>query len=167
MADLDPRARAALGYWGVIEQAAREGHTTAELWNNIRTVAESYGYERPGVSAAGVSILRGLAGGIQARGAQFAQLTDGRRVYSTLWADAPWSRPLGEQRANPMFSVRFQHSYRQGEELLTEWRTVSQIGRPPRTAGEIRAFVESQALNMARKYNMEHEGTDELQLFRI
>lgn len=167
MAELDPRAAAGLGYWGVIEKAAREGHTTAQLWAGIRSVQEQYGLERPGVTAAGVSILRGLAGQIQARGRQFAQLADGRRAYSTLWSDAPWSRPIGEQRANPMFSVRFQHSYVLNGERQTEWRTVTQLGRPPATIGEIRAFVEGEALNMARRYGVEHKGTDSLQLLVI
>lgn len=167
MPDLPPLAQKALPYWGVIESAVSRGATTAELWSDIRSAATEWGLESPGVSAIGVSQLRGMAGQIRARGQEFAQLPDGRRVYSTLWADAPWQRTSAERRLDPRWAVRFQHTYTQGGDTLTEWRTVMQYGRPPRTAGEIRASVEGEALNMARKYNIGHLGTGDYQLLIV
>lgn len=167
MASLPESAKAALPYWGVIENAARNGATTSELWAAIRDTAESFGLERPGVGVVGVSQLRALAGQIQGRSAQLAQLDDGRRLYSTLWSDAPWQRSQGERSANPMYAIRFQHSFTQDGQPMSEWRTVMQYGRPPRTVGELRAETEAEAINMARKYGVEHQGISDLQLLIV
>lgn len=167
MADLPGPAKSALPYWGVIEHAAQQGYTTSQLWQAIRDTAESFGLERPGVGVVGVSQLRAIAGQIQGRSAQLAELPDGRRLYSTLWSNAPWQRSQGERSANPMYAIRFQHSFTRDGEPATEWRTIMQYGRPPRTVGELRAMTESEAVNMARDYGYGHAGISGIQLLVV
>ena len=167
MPSLPESAKAALPYWGVIEHAATQGYTTQQLWAAIRETAESFGLERPGVGVVGVSQLRAVAGQIQARSAQIAELADGRRLYSTLWSDAPWQRSQGERSANPMYAVRFQHQFTRDGEPVSEWRTVMQYGRPPATVGELRATTEAEAVNMARDYGYGHAGISDLQLLVV
>lgn len=167
MADLSPEATKALAYWSQIEYAARNGLNTADLWGAIRDAADELGLATPGVTVQGVSQLRGMAVGIQRRESDFERLADGRVVTGRMFGVAPWSRSNQEQRALPKFQVRFQHTFLQEGEEVTEWRSSIFEGKLPRTAGEIRSLVDGDGVQLADKYNVEHISTDGLQLLAI
>lgn len=167
MADLSPAQSAALMYWPQIEYAAATGMNTADLWSTIRDAAEDAGFDSPGVTVQGVSFLRGEATRIQRNAAQFATLADSRVMRGGLISQSPWSRSLAEQRAMPMFQVRFVHTFMEGEDQKAEWRTVVFEGKLPRTAGEVRALVEADAVQMSRKYKVGHVSSDMLQVLAV
>jgi hypothetical protein len=158
---------AALAYWPQIEYAARSGLNTADLWATIRDAAEELGLSSPGVTIQGVSGLRSRAVAIQRREETFAGLADSKRLTGRDVGTAPWSRSPGERRALPKFQVRFEHTFNQAGEQRTEWRTALFEGKLPRTAGELRALVEGDAVQLGNKYGVEHIGIDSLQLLAV
>lgn len=164
---LSPAEQRAMAYWPQIEYAARHGLNTADLWSAIRDAAEEIGLDSPGVSVQGVSSLRAKAVGIQRNEGEFERLADSKRVLGRLVQVAPWARAPGERRALPMFSVRFEHTFMTGDGHRTEWRTAVFEGQLPKTAGELRALIGSDAVQLANKYNVEHIGIDSLQLLSI
>lgn len=167
MPDLPPAAQKALAYWPQIEYAASAGLTTADMWGIIRDAAEELGLASPGVSAAGVSTLRGLAGGIQ-RAAQVLEASPGDRALTAQqFAQAPWSRPLAEQNAFPEYHVRYQHTVIIDGEETTVWRTSRFAGRYPSTVEELRQDVDEDAEQIADKYGEEHVGVAGLQLLAV
>lgn len=165
--DLSPEAQRALAYWGPISRAASEHMTTRELWGAIRAESERLGLPSPGVTVRGVSQLRGLAGGIESRAREFNTYSDSRVLRGSMAAQAPWSRPLGEQRALPQYQIRFQHQYTSRGEQVTEWRTTMIPARLPRTVGDLRDLVAGDALQLARKYGVEHLGIGDLQVLAV
>jgi hypothetical protein len=167
VSDLSDAARQALKYWPQIEFAAQSRMSTADLWSAIRDAADELGLSSPGVTANGVSTLRGLASGIQRRGEAVDRAHDSQRLTDEHMAQAPWSRPLPQQNAFPMFQVRFQHTFMQDGEERSEWRTSVFNGRLPRTAGELRAAIDMDANELASKYGSTHVGVGNLQILQV
>lgn len=165
--NLSPAAQKALAYWQEIEYSAAHRLTTADTWSVIRNASEALGLESPGVTLQGINELRSLAVGVQRAARGFERLADSKRISGRDFVTAPWSRSLREQRALPKFQVRFQHTISVGGVESTAWRSSIYEGRPPRTAGELRRLVEGDAINLAKGYNGEHLGVDELQLFAV
>jgi hypothetical protein len=164
---LSPAAQAAMPYWRDIDYAAAEKLTTEDMWTMIKDRAEEYGLSSPGVSAVGVAQLRGLATGLQRSTTAFERLADTRSLPGRFWTQAPWARSRAEQRALPKFNVRFQHTFTRNGETVTEWRTSVFETKPPRNVGELRAMVQGDAINLARKYGAEHIGISDLQLLIV
>ena len=167
MPNLSPGAEAALPYWSIIEAAATEHWRTEVLWDALRSKAAEYGLASPGVTITGISQLRGIAGGIRARGQSVEAMPNSRPLAGRYWTQAPWARTLGEQRTAPMQQVRFQHTFIRNGETVTEWRTSIMEGKAPRTVGELRSRVQSDAINMSKKYGVEHVGIGALQLLVV
>ena len=167
MPGLSPEGQAALPYWGVVEEAATKHWTTAKVWDALHAKAAEYGLESPGVTVRGISALRGVAGAIQARGQQLTNMTDSRPLLGRYWTQAPWARTPAEQRVNPMQQVRYQHTFIRDGQQVTVWRTSMLEGKAPRTVGELRAKVASDAVNIANKYGVESVGVGALQLLVV
>lgn len=165
--DLPQSAKDALPYWGVIEMAAREHATTADLWSWMRDLADELGLHQRLPTVQGVSILRGMAGEIVERGRQFGELPDSRRVTGRYVTTPPWARAGAAQRALPMFHVRYQHTFVHNGEELTQWRTSVFTGRVQHTAGQLRELVALDAANLAQEYGTDHVGVDDLQVMVI
>ena len=108
MADLNIRQQRALGtYWGVIQAAAAQHMTTADLWAAIRGAAEQAGLASPGVNASDISVLRGYAGAMVRAADALAASEPGLGLTSSMIATAPWARPLAEQNLSPMFQATY------------------------------------------------------------
>jgi hypothetical protein len=167
MPELSAAAQGALVYWPQIEYAAATGMNTADLWSTIRDAAEEAGFDSPGVSVQGVSQLRGMATGIQRAAAEFAEFPDNKRIRATMVGQAPWSRSLAEMKAQPTYQVRFVHTFMDGDVQRAEWRSVVFDGKLPRTAGELRALVEGDAVQLSRKYKVGHVSSDQLQVLAV
>lgn len=167
MRELSPAAQKALAYWPQIEYAAAYRMTTADLWNAIRDEAERLGLASPGVPLQGVNELRGIATRIQASSDRLNAARDEQRITRLMRAEAPWRRTYRAQRANPMFSVRFAHTFTSNGEQFTEWRTSVFQGRAPATVGQLRQLIENDARNLAKDYGVEHVSADDLQMLVI
>lgn len=167
MSDLSPEARQALAYWGVIERAARERMTTADLWSGIRQAAADLGLEAPGVTARGVAQLRGIAGGVQASSRNLARTDREFSLEARHVAQAPWSRPPELQNALAMHQVRFLHTTMTPTGEQSEWRTVVMTGGLPATVGDLVDAVEGDAIELARKYGGDHVGVSGLQILAV
>lgn len=161
--DLSPEATKALAYWGPISRAAADRMTTADLWSAIRDEADRLGLASPGVTVRGVSELRGVAGGIQRVSDQFNALPGHRVMRGTMAAEAPWSPAPGSRRTFPQYQVRFQHTYNHQGEQVTEWRTTMIPANLVRTVDDLRRAVAGDALQLARKYGVEHVDVSGLQ----
>lgn len=165
--DLSDAERAAMAYWPQIDHAARAGLTTAELWDSIRESAAQYGLERPGVGIIGVSQLRARAGEIAAANNQLADLADNRVMRAAHIPVAPYARPAGERRAEQRIAARFLHTTNRAGSEEQAWRTVMFTGPLPRTIGELRTRVQDEAIQLARGYQSDHLGVDELQFVQV
>ena len=168
MPDLSDQARKALAYWPQIEFAARYGMTTADLWNTIRDAAEGMGLASPGVTAAGVSELRGLATGIQRSEREFAAADPSSNLGPHLTREAPWSRDLPSMNADQMFQVRFEHTVVIDGEEQTVWRTAMYRGHEmPATVGDLQDLIDLDAEEMAGDYEQGHVGVGAVQIIRV
>lgn len=141
--------------------------TTAELWGAIRAEAGRLGLDRPGVSAADVSRLRGAAGQIQARSDALSATAGNRAIRSDLISRAPWAEPVGGRSPLPRFQVRFAHTFTLRGVESTEWRTVMINSKLPRTVGELRDMIDADAEQIARGYQGEHVGIGALQVIQV
>lgn len=158
MPDLSDAAKRALVYWPQIEFAARYRLTTADLWSTIRDAAEQAGWASPGVTLRGVNQLRAIATQIQNAGRNFARADEDQRLDYTMTAGAPWSRSDAERGALPMWQARFEHTFMQDGEEVTEWRTSVFAGRLPATVADMRAAIAEDAEQLADKYGVDHVG---------
>lgn len=166
--DLPPDALAALPYWPVIRQAARNHWTTQKLWQGIEATTARWGLIGPGPTVRGISQLRGLAGGIQTAAERLEAAADSKRLLSEMVTRAPWARPLSQQRANREYHAYFQHTVEDNSgQQRTVWRAVTDIHRLPRTVGELRDLVEGAAEQLADDYDESHVGVGTIQLLAV
>src|SRR5581483_11170608 len=101
--------RSSLMWWGTVEGAARDRATTADLWSRLQDHAESLGLAGPGLTLSQVNQLRARASEVINAERNLSRARDEYGIDSSMIANAPWSRPLGEQNALPMYQVRFEH----------------------------------------------------------
>lgn len=167
MPELSNAAVKALAYWGVIEYAANNRFTTADLWNALRDEAERLGLSSPGVTVRGVAQLYGLAVANQSAARRLERQRDQFAVTANLIGHYPTERPLTEQNALGMWQVRFQHTTLTETGEFTEWRTVMFRGALPATVGDLRDAVEADANELAADYGTEHVGIDSLQVLAL
>lgn len=156
MSDLTPEGKDALRWWGVIEESARYGMTTEDLWNNLRDAAEEAGLSGPGVTITGVNELRSLATRIQNSGRQLERIGLDTVLTHEHIADAPWSRTDTERSAYGIYQVRYQHTTVTTEGPETTWRTSIFRGQLPETLGELQSAVAEDAQALADKYGVSH-----------
>lgn len=167
MPDLSPAARKALAYWPQIEEAARDGMTTQDLWSLLQDTAEEMGLSGPGVSAAGVSELRGIATSIQRSEQRFARADADLSIEHTMITEPPWARALPSQNALGIFQVRYQHTYLIDGEQQTDWRTSIFRGQLPGTVGDLRAAITEDASMLSNKYGVDHVDFDNVQILAV
>jgi hypothetical protein len=163
---LSDDAQKAMPYWRQIEHAAATRQTTADMWAEIRAQAAEYGLPTAGVGIMGVGELRTMAGNIQEQSRQLMAMKGSKRVTGRMFTVAPWARTEQERRALPMTQVRFLHTYRDGDDVLTSWRSVVFEGSISGTVDQLKAMIDDEAANMAQDYGVEHIGVDAIQLLR-
>lgn len=164
---LSDAAKKALVYWPQIEYAASAGLNTADLWSILRDTALEIGLSSPGVSILGVNQLRGLATQIQRNAREVAGLADSKRLLGRMISTPPWARHNTGRNVDPVFHVRYQHTFITNGEESTEWRSSRFGGKLPRTIGDLRQAIDFDAQQLATKYGVEHAGISDLQIFRV
>ena len=164
---LSDNAQRALPYWSAIMGAAASHSTTAQLWAAIRAASETWGNIGKGPTLRGVSELRGIANSIIRASDQIMGLPESKRLLGAQVVRAPWARSPGQQRVSPMYQVRFLHTFTQGGETVQQWRTTSFEGRLPRTIGDLRQLVESDAESLADDYDVQHLDASNIQLLSV
>lgn len=157
----------ALPYWSAVRNAAANHLTTQQLWESIRVLQEQYGTIGRGPTVQGISALRGIAGAIVRSADEFAALPDTKTLRGFSITRAPWSRPIGQQRGNPMYQVQFLHTFSLNGDEQSAWRTIAFDGRLPRTVGELREQVDQDAESMADDYDVEHLGVDNISIWSV
>lgn len=139
-------------YWGVINSAAAEALTTAQLWDQIRGFEAEQGISRPAGLFTAVSSMRSLA--VSQRIARDALTNADASVALTAdhIAQDISSRPLSEQALAPAYQVRFKATVLTAEGSLDRWLTVVNNGILPATKGDLVALVASSAIDMSTTY---------------
>jgi hypothetical protein len=157
--DFTPSQKRAMQYWGPVESVVLRGGSTEELWQSINAQAAALGYERAGISATDINWLRQRAVANREAASRLDQLGPQDRITGDRIGQAPWGRPLNEQVALPMWSVRFEHVFlnSNGDEE-TAWRTSTFTGSVPRTREELELALEEDGQNLANEYEVEHVG---------
>lgn len=168
MAELSDAAKAGMGYYGVIEHAAREGLGTAATWDLIRAEAQTLGLTSPGISASAVSELRARAVATQRTEGIIAAAGDNISISREHLTDAPWARSIGEQAGAPKWQVRFEHITEGPNGTETNWRTVMLKGTEiPDTFGDLRDTLEVEGEEMANDYGLTHGGIGAIQILVV
>lgn len=168
MAELSDDAKAGMGYYGIIESAARQGLGTAATWDLIKAEAATLGLTSPGISAAAVSELRGRAVGVQRSEARIAQAADHLAIGREFTADAPWARGDNEQAALTRWQVRFEHTTEGPNGTTTEWRTAMLQGTGiPDTFGDLRDILDTEGDELADSYGTTHVSIGAVQILVV
>jgi hypothetical protein len=151
--ELSDNARSALWAWGFVDQAARNGWSTKQLWDSIKAAEPNNPAWRDTRFGAGLSTLRGIAGGMEnARNALAAADAD-VAPHRSMVAEAPWSRTIAEQNAAPIFQAQTAVTMRDefGREFTRDitytWR-----GGLPSTAGQMIEEPTDDAVNRTLGY---------------
>ena len=165
--DLSPDGRKAMAYWAQIDRAVTDRMTTADLWSLIRDAAEEQGLASPGVTIRGVSEVRGVAAGRLRASDYLARLEPHMAITDRAWSEAPWSRPLGQQSALPIFHVRYQHTTLGPEGETTTWRTSVLNGSLPATMGDLQSILDEDTSELSRKYGVEHVAYGAIQILAV
>lgn len=151
--ELSENARSALWAWGFVDQAARNGWSTRQLWDSIKAAEPDNPAWRSTRFGAGLSTLRSIAGGMENARAALASSDPGVAPHHSMIAEAPWSRSLGEQAAAPIFQAQTAVTMRdeQGREFTRDitytWR-----GGLPSTAGQMIEEPRDDAINRTLDY---------------
>ena len=139
-------------YWGIINSAAAERLTTAQLWDQIRGFEEEQGISRPAGLFKQVSAMRSLAVSQRiARDALSSLAADGG-ILAVDIALVIYARPPAVQALAPSYAVRFKASVLTGEGTIDRWLTITDISVLPATKGELTSLVASSALGMSTTY---------------
>lgn len=147
-----------LAYWGTIQAAVSERAGTAELWAAVRDAAASEGMPLQGVSAADMSVLRGIAGRQRTAMETLAGAAPGDAITGAMIAPELGSDGVVQLGEVPAWNVRFLHyTEADGEPSLT-WRTDVFKGYLPPTKQELQDQLNQDAANMAADYGESHSG---------
>jgi hypothetical protein len=165
--DLSPEGRAAMTYWAQIDAAVSDKLSTADLWSAIRDAADEMGLSSPGVTIRGVSEVRGIAAGRVRASDYLARLQPGMAITDRAWSEAPWSRPLGQQSALPIFHVRYQHTTLGPDGETTTWRTSVLNGALPGTVDDLYSILDEDTAELSRKYGVDHVGYGAIQILAV
>jgi hypothetical protein len=167
MADLSDAAKAAMRYYPEIQGSVSSNASTADVWAAIRDRAGELGLGTPGVTIQGVNELRSYAAQIRNASQRLNKAPDNYALEANMIAQAPWSRSITDQEAEPMWQVRFQHTTLHDGVETTEWRTSVFRNALPPTVGALARDVESDAYEMAADYGFEHTGIDNIAVLAI
>jgi len=150
---LSENARGALWAWGFVDQAARNGWTTKTLWDSIKAAEPANPRWHSTGFGAGLSTLRGIAGGMENARAALAAAGADLAPHHTMIAEAPWSRTIEEQNAAPIFQAQTPVTMRDElGRIFTRDVTYTWRGGLPTTAGQLIAEPTEDAINRTIGY---------------
>lgn len=164
--DLSPEGQRAMTYWAQIDAAVSLRMSTADLWRTIREAAAELGPNIPTPTVRGVSEVRGIAAARVRASEHLGKLDPSMSLSSRDWSEAPWSRPLGQQSALPIFHARYQHTTLGPEGETVAWRT-SVLPGLPATMGDLLSILDEDTSELSRKYGVDHVGYGAIQILAV
>lgn len=169
MPELTPGAKAGLRYFGAIQGAVDRRASTADIWAAIRGASESFGVETAGIDVKAVNVLRSYAADIRNKTENLTAAPDFHAIDGSHISTAPWARPLEQRDAIGKWQARFEHVTLDDGVISRDYRTVIFSGQLPGdgSVGTLRSEVESDAAELANKYNLEHVGIGDITLMAI
>jgi|SRR5690348_10713238 len=161
MASLSSSVANALSrYWSEIYGGAAQKLSTSDLWSNIRAKAQAAGETSAGVSATAVSTLRGYASGMINAANRLAAAEPELALTSAFVAEAPWSRPLQQQSAMPIYQVGFDNEIQLADGSTSVVRqTITITGQLPASVGDLYGVVGSEADTLASEGSVDSTTT--------
>lgn len=167
MASDDRLSPGALFYYGAIEGQAAVNNSTAAIWSAIKATQESVGGNYPRVSAAQVSIMRGMAGANLAAAARFENSPDQSAILGEHIGTAPWARDPNERNAMPMWQAQFNHLTTGPEGDKQSFRVVTFRGTFPQTKDDFLATLDQDAEAIAADYGEDHVSISNISILSI
>lgn len=153
-------ANALARYWSEVYGGAANKLSTSDLWDNIRARAQAQGLSSPGVSATAISTLRGYASRMISAADSLAKARPELALTSSLIAEAPWSRPLQDQNAMPIYQVSFQNTIQlEDGSTVTKWQSTTITGQLPPTVGDLYGVASAEAERLAAEGTTGSGGT--------
>jgi hypothetical protein len=139
-------------YWGIINSAAAERLTTAQLWDQIRGFEQEQGISRPQGLFRAVSAMRSLATSQRVARDALTSLPAEAAILAQHISPEINARPPGEQALAPAYNIRFKASVLTGEGIQDRWLTIINTGLLPATKGELTSLIASSAIDMSTGY---------------
>lgn len=139
-------------YWGIVNSAAAEKLTTAQLWDQIRGFEQEQGVSRPQGLFQAVSSMRSLAVSQRVARDALTGLGADAAILAEHIAQDISSRPPGEQALAPAYQIRFKATVLTGAGTQDRWLTIINNGLLPATKGELTTLVASSAIDMSTGY---------------
>lgn len=164
---MTPGQRRALQYWSVIEAATHEHQNVTELWQRIRDMATSLGYDAPGIGATDVNWLRSEAVGSRNARNTFATLSAENYIGPDSIHVAPYARELGERVALPRYIVKFDHITIENGQEVTATRSAIYTSTMPRSKRELKLSLAQDAAGYADGYGVQHVGIGNYYIIEI
>lgn len=158
----------AMFFWGPIQEVANAHGTVTQMWDTIRAVVQSMGWQSPGVGATDISRLWTAAVRVRESAAQFNAATPTESMAASFLADAPWARPVQIQNLSEKYLVRFTHETADDNGVVTSDIKSAYINGPlPPTVGDLLDVIDEDAEEMADKYGRTHVGASVLEILRV
>lgn len=167
MTSPSPGERKALFYFGVVEAGTIAGENTAQIWQRIRDAAAAQGLSSPGITIQQVNQLRASANLIKAATGRLGKGYGPSPIEGSMIGEAPWARPLNQRQATQMWQARFEHTFIEGGEQSTHWRTVTFTNELPGSVEEFNQAIFDDAAGMADAYGIEHVGIGSISLLAV
>lgn len=162
-----PGQQKLLLYWGSIVNSVFQRVSTADLWDNVRTVAKQEGVELTGVRMTDMNALRSIAARQRTAQENLNAARPGSVITAGMIASDLSARSPQAQQLAPKSIVRFQHDITVDGQLQTVWRASTIDGPLPATVDDLRFQVEQDAEAMADDYGVTHIGIGLMQISAV
>ena len=162
-----PGQQKLLLYWGNIVNSVFERASTADLWANVRFVAQREGVDLSRVRMTDMNVLRSIAARQRTSQENLNAARPGSVITASMISTDLSSRSPQAQQLAPKSVVRFQHDITVDGQLQTIWRSSTIDGPVPTTVDDLRARVEQDAEAMADDYGVTHIGIGLMQLVAV
>lgn len=164
MADPGESFARPMAWWGVIQAAATEHATTADVWRAITAFGESSGLQYPPDMFAQVNAIRSQA--VQLRNASealgSASSTDA--LTHDYIARLPYARTDPAAAVTPLYDVRVNYTAVQGGQELESYITLRYSGGLPPTVGDLYAEAQLATESLVEGYGAAMTGLGAIQI---
>lgn len=167
MSELGLNNDASLQYWGSIEGAVRQGASTAQVWDAIKSHQASLGDNAPAIDIRDVSRMRSRAAEIRESARQLSTVDPTGPVLGNYMSIAPWARDANARNTLAMYQVRFEHTFEEDGQEKSQYRTVTFQGLLPPTVQDLMDTVDNDAEAMADEYGTSHRSIGNISILAI
>jgi hypothetical protein len=133
-----PGVQKLLQYWGVLLSTAAQRLTTAQIWADVKSAANSAGNNLAGVTIQDMNFLRSATNSLLNAASILSKAADDATIEAAMISRAPWASLQQGDSLVPEWSVRYAVNIEGPEGAFVQWMTDRYVGSLPATVGELR-----------------------------